>query len=202
MKKVIFVIIYLILSISTTCYSANDISSVTNEINRSYRKEVLQKQQQHTTSPLSVTDDSIKDKTFDIKEKEFYIKNITLVGAKSFEASEFNHITSKYENKNITLSELRLLAKKIKREYIKKGIIAAVVVPPQEITNESAVLHIIEARMGELTYNKHRFFKNSKIQSYWKLKNKSIIVYPNLSKSLSSYKQKLRQTIKSNSSCR
>ncbi|MBU1726064.1 MAG: BamA/TamA family outer membrane protein [Candidatus Omnitrophica bacterium] len=117
-------------------------------------------------------------------EKEFFVKKIELTGCESFSPQEFSSIVSKYENRNVTMSELENLSNELEREYLKRGVIAAVLIPAQEIKEEIVTLQVVEAKMGELKIPDHKYFKQSRLSYYWKLKPGETMRFDKISKSL------------------
>ncbi len=117
-------------------------------------------------------------------EEKFLIENINLVGCESFPAEDFSSIVSPYKNKEVTLTELNTLAKQIEREYLRRGIIAAVFVPPQDIKEKKVTLQVVEAKMGELKIQDAKYFKKSKLYYYWKLYAGETLRYDKISKSI------------------
>ena len=119
------------------------------------------------------------------EEKKFFVKKIYLSGCESFLPEDFALLVNKYENREVGLSELDILAKQIEREYLKRGVIAAVFVPPQEAKDQSVTLQVVEARMGELNISQgNNFFKKDRLRYYWKINSGDILHYDKISKSI------------------
>ncbi len=117
-------------------------------------------------------------------ETKFFIQNIILEGCESFSSEEFAPAIFQYENKETTLSELNQLAKEIEQEYLNRGIIAAVFIPPQEIKDQTIILQVVEARMGKLGIEDHKYFKKSRLAYYWQIPKGEILRYDQISKSI------------------
>ncbi|MBM3244378.1 MAG: ShlB/FhaC/HecB family hemolysin secretion/activation protein [Candidatus Omnitrophica bacterium] len=117
-------------------------------------------------------------------EKKFYLKKIILTGCEYFACSEFDPILAKYEDKEVTLSQLQALAKELEREYLRRGVIAAAFVPAQEIKDETVTLQVVEAKMGELKIQEAKYFKNSRLSRYWKVPAGTTMRYDLLSQSI------------------
>ena len=114
----------------------------------------------------------------------FVAKRIVLTGNESIPLEEFKPLTDKYLGQTTDLQGLNKLAKKIEKEYLVRGIIAACFVPPQEIKDGIVKLQIVEARMGELEIKDHRFFNKRMLPLYWQMKPGEILRYDKLSRSL------------------
>jgi len=117
-------------------------------------------------------------------EERFYVEKIRLEGCVSFPAEDFASIVAKFEKREITLTELNNLAKEIEGEYLRRGIISAVYVPPQDIREKSVVLQVIEAKMGELMIQPAKYFSNKRLYYYWKVYSGEILRYDLVSKSI------------------
>jgi hemolysin activation/secretion protein len=117
-------------------------------------------------------------------EQAFFVKKIKLVGCESFLPEDFQPLVEKFENKEQTLTDLNNLTKEIAAEYLKRGIIAAVFLPPQEVQNETVTMQVVESRMGTLEMQKPPFFTKRMMRSYWNIKEGDILRYDKMSKSL------------------
>ena len=117
-------------------------------------------------------------------EKSFFLKNIELSGCESFPPEDFKPLVAKYENTETTITGLNNLAKEIASEYLRRGIIAAVFLPPQEIKDGSVKIQVVEAKMGEAEIGKAPFFGKKIIKYYWRLRHEKTLRYDEISKSL------------------
>lgn len=115
-------------------------------------------------------------------EKTFFVKRIELVGCESFPPEDFAPIMEKFENRDITITELNNLSKEISAEYLKRGVIAAVFLPPQEPVDQVITLQVVEARMGELVIEKSPHFRKKMLKYYWKTKGGEILHYDRIAK--------------------
>ncbi len=115
---------------------------------------------------------------------KFFVKSIKLEGLESFPEEDFRPIIEKYENKNVTLEDLNILAKEIEREYLRKGIISACFVPPQDIVEGVVILRVVEAKMGKLHIPDHKYFKKSNLERYWINEKGKPLRYDEISRSL------------------
>lgn len=182
--KRLFTVIFLFIfvSIASPLYSQLDVEKATRQTDRLGRKEIEEKLKRPPTEKPSVEKPVVAlPKKEEIK---FFAKKITLLGCESFSPSDFAEIIKNYENKEVTLAELDELAKEIEEEYLRKGVIAAVFVPPQEIKEGEVVLQVVEARFGDLKIQKHKYFKEKRLASYWKIPSGQILRYDKISKSV------------------
>lgn len=117
-------------------------------------------------------------------EQKFFIKGIKLLGCESFPPEDFDPFLEKYENRETTLTGLNNLSREISSEYLKRGIIAAVFLPPQEVKDQYVTMQVVEAKMGELEVGKAPFFGKKIIRYYWSTRSGDILRYDKISKSV------------------
>jgi hemolysin activation/secretion protein len=117
-------------------------------------------------------------------ERGFFLKKINLAGVESFSLNIFSPLLAKYENKEVTFSKLDTLCKQIEREYLSRNVIAAVFVPPQDIQEGIVNLQVVEAKMGELLIQEHKYFKKSRLDYYWRIPQGRTLHYDRISKSI------------------
>lgn len=115
---------------------------------------------------------------------KFFIKKIELVGVESFSPDEFRSILEQYENREVTFGELNILARQIEREYLKRGIIAACFVPPQDVKDGVVMLRVVEAKMGALEVEDHNWFDKERLTNYWNIRKGEVLSYDKLSRNL------------------
>lgn len=163
-------------------YAQSSISSATFEVNepipgsiedavKKYFPPILPPLQQEETPILP-------------QEGSFFVKTIELTGAESFPAEEFDHLLQRYENREVTLQDLHGLARDIEAEFLDRGVIAACVIPPQDVMQGTIKIQVIEAKMGEIIINEHKYFKKSRLEHYWKPEPNKTLRYDEIAKSL------------------
>ncbi|MCM8823823.1 MAG: BamA/TamA family outer membrane protein, partial [Candidatus Omnitrophica bacterium] len=186
-KVEIFFIIFSVISlllINFPAYSQFDVNKATDEITPLKPKEKIENElKQIPQKPIEIRPQN-EGIVASKEEKVFFVKNITLTGCESFSPKEFSYIVEKYTNKELSLHDLENLSKEIEKEYFKKGIIAAVFLYPQEIKDENVTLHVIEARMGKLEIQEHKYFNKNRINYYWKIPQGDILRYDKIYESL------------------
>jgi len=177
-----FILFFLFLNFTQLIYSQPDIETATRETDRLMRQE---EELKRLLRPVPKKPAEIKTEEEIVKkeEKKFFIKKINLVGCESFPLEEFSFLLEKYENKEISLVDLEILAKDIEQEYLKKGVIAACFVPPQEIKDQTVTLQVVEARLGEIQIQDHKYFKKERLLYYWQIAPDEVLRYDKISKS-------------------
>lgn len=184
MKKEKFkILVFLIpfFAISVSFAASVDVDRATRETDRLNPEEIEKK-----LVPAHKKPEEIKPPVAPAVEGEtkVFVKNIKLSGNESIPSEEFSSIIKDYENKEVTLTQLQNLAKEIEREYLRKGVIAAVFVPPQELKEGTVILQVVEAKMGQLKVDKQKYFSQERLYYYWKVPTGEILHYGRISKSL------------------
>lgn len=176
--------IFIIVFIAQPLYSQIDIEKATRETDRLGRQEQeIQRKLRRAPEerPVEVKPQEVLPEK---EEKKFFIKKIKLSGCESFSPEDFSSLVEKYENREVSLTELKDLSKEIEREYLRKGVIAAVFLPPQDIKDETVSLQVVEARMGELSIQEHKYFAKERLNYYWRVSPGSILCYDKISKGI------------------
>ena len=159
-----------------------DVGRATREGDR-FQKEAIEKKMQRVPRKPPVLEEMEKP-VVSKEEKKFFIKKVILLGCESVPAEHFATIIKKYEGKDLTMTELNILAREIEREYLRKGIIAAVFLPPQDIVDQTVTLRVVEAKMGELIIQKHKYYSGDRLRNYWKIHPGDVLSYGEMSKDL------------------
>jgi hemolysin activation/secretion protein len=178
---IVTVITSTILLSPTPGFSQPNFSSATTEVNRSMRKEV-EKQLEKQPKKAPIIEEEKKEEA--PKGPTFLLKKITLLGCETFPTEDFYKFTGKYENKEVSLADLDNLSKDIEGEYLKKGVIAACFVPPQDVKEGKVSLQIVEAHMGKLEISDTKYYSKKKIASYWGIRPGEVLQYYKISRAL------------------
>lgn len=118
------------------------------------------------------------------EEEKFFIKKINLAGCVSFTPESFSVIVQKYENKKVSLADMDTLAREIEKEYLRRGIIAAVIVVPQEIKEETVTLQVVETRMGKLHIPDMKYYRKDRLAYYWRILPDEVLRFDKISRSI------------------
>ena len=187
MKTRIKVLIFLFLIfqsfLPTLSYSQTATERATRE-SELLREEFRAKEKKLKGAPKGAVEIKVPEKPAALGEKKFFIAKIILSGCESIPAKTFFPIISKYENRELTFTELDGLCKEIEQEYLQRGVISAVFVPSQEVKNQTITLQVVEARMGEFQINDHKYFKKNRLNYYWKIKQGEVLSYDKISQSI------------------
>lgn len=181
-KLLLFVISFIIL-FCTSLYAQSAVERATSEVDRLGQEDVeklLRKPDLDKKAPPAVIEKEAPPEG----ETKFFIKNIELLGCESFSPASFKYLTDHYSNREVTLTELNHLAERLEKEYLRRGLVAAAYIPPQDIVNETVKVQVVEARMGKLEIQPHKFFVNSRLRYYWSTNPGEKLKYSKISKSL------------------
>ncbi len=168
--------------IGTDAWPQPSIDQATKEVDRAVPRERIEKAL--TAPPKKPPKIKEAPEKMVFEGPTFFVKKVTLAGVESFPEEDFKHIVKEYENREVTFSEFEVLAKKIERAYLKKGIIAACFVPPQDVEEGIVVLRVVEAHMGQLEIRDFPFFSKEMLARYWRIKPGEVLRYDEISRSL------------------
>lgn len=161
-----------------------DASRATRETDRLGREMEKRAEREVRRVPQKPAEPKAQEEKPKEGEQRFFVKKVKLVGCETFLPEDFSHLVEKFENKDETLTEMNNLAREIGAEYLKKGIVAAVFLPPQEVKDQTIVMQVVEARMGELEIQQSPHFRKKMLRYYWNMKEGEILRYDRISKSL------------------
>ncbi|NQT07411.1 MAG: ShlB/FhaC/HecB family hemolysin secretion/activation protein [Candidatus Omnitrophica bacterium] len=190
-KKIRIVIMILLISgcfFSAHAYSQQvNLDKATRDFERTFLREEIEEKFRPSQKEIPKEEEKEVAGAFDAEPEgpKFFIEKITLIGMETFSPEEFEHVAKKYLDKEVTFQEIKNLAKRIESEYLKKGVMAACFVPPQEITDKEVILQIVETRMGELQIGDHKYYDKDRIKYFWSLKPGDILRYDEMSRSIS-----------------
>jgi len=102
-----------------------------------------------------------------IDGKKILIRQIKLKGAALIDEQTLKTILSKYEGKELTMSEMNQIAEDITLQYRKQGyILAYAYIPPQEIKDGILEVSVIEGKTGEITIRGNKSYSAKFIQKH------------------------------------
>lgn len=159
-----------------------DVDQAIREINRPLSEEIKEKLKPSLLKPPEIFPPPQPKPD---EGPRFSIKKIKLTGIESFSPDHFDAIKKSYEERDVSFAELNNLTKEIAQEYLRHGILATCFIPQQKIQDGIFAIQVVEARMGVLHINEHKYFKQNRINYYWKLRKEEIVKYPTILQSLS-----------------
>ena len=119
-KLVIIIIILgaIIAYIAYPAYSQVPPGELDRAIKETVRPETDKYRERVMPTPKAPPKVERKEEEPVVEGPKFFVKKINLIGTESFSPDEFRPVIEKYENREISLEELKILAKKIEREYL------------------------------------------------------------------------------------
>lgn len=179
----VFLILALVLYLPQFCFSQSAVEKATSEVDRLGNRDIEKLMRRKALPPQEQVSEPVKPEV-STEEEHFLATKIELVGCETFPPEDFADIVGQYNNREITLSDLNILASEIEREYLKKGVVAAVFVPPQDVKSGVVTLQVVEAKMGKLEILPHKYFVNNRLRYYWDIEPGEILRYDKMSKAL------------------
>ena len=179
-----------VLGISVSLFSLSGYAQITPETVEKATKEVDRPIEEEITKELYIPPhkelEAITEQQEAPPEKgpTMFVKKIVLTGCKTFPPEHLKSIVEAYEGREVTLGELKTLTKTIEAEYLQKGIIASCLIPRQDIKDGQIILQVIEAKMGSLKIQEHKYFNKNRLLYYWTLNPGEILRYDKISNSL------------------
>ncbi len=130
-----------------------------------------------------------KAKVEEISPKEVgpkvLIKTIKVEGATLIKEKDIQNITSQYEGKELSLSDMQKIADLITDEYRKKGYLTSrAYIPPQTIKKGVLIIRVIEGKAGSLKIEGNRYFRTSLLKKKLNVQPGKPLDYSNLQRSL------------------
>jgi len=118
-------------------------------------------------------------------EKKFFVSEIKVTGNTVVSAAEIKELTKRYENRDLSLSDLMRLANNITALYASKGYVTSeAYVPPQRIIDGTATIEIIEGEYGDFYIDGAEYSRTSIIAKRFQKPPYTIFNYNQLRKDL------------------
>lgn len=117
--------------------------------------------------------------------KKVLVEAFEFEGNTVVSTEELIKITDQFKHKELSLNELRDIAKAIDGLYSKKGFfLARAYLPPQEIKDNRVRIAVIEGKLGKIIVEKGKFYSERLVRNYFNVTTKGIVNYKKLIKSL------------------
>jgi hemolysin activation/secretion protein len=160
-------------------HAQSDFDRAVREVDRIFRKEV---EKELRTPPKKPDIEEEREKKKAPEALSFLAEKITLIGTESYSPEDFQIIIGKYEGKEVDLNDLNILCREIERDYLKKGIITACFVPPQEVRDGTVILQVVESKMGDLDIQDSKYLDEDILKFYWTIKPGQVLRYDKMSR--------------------
>lgn len=105
-----------------------------------------------TLTPSSVTDGLPIERATPGDPTKFFVKKITFEGSSALTPGQLEQISKEYENREVSLGELNILARRVRAAFRAKGyLVADAVVPSQTVNDGTVKIVISEGRYGKVS---------------------------------------------------
>jgi hemolysin activation/secretion protein len=113
----------------------------------------------------------------------FLIETIKVTGSTAVSSEEIQKITAPYQNKELKLSDAKLIAEEITRLYRSKGFITCrAYIPPQNLSSKVLEIRILEGKLGKVKVRGNQFFKKGNITRFISSAKEKVLLYSDLKK--------------------
>lgn len=141
------------------------------------KKPRLEKEEEEISPPTPAAAD---------KGVRFKIRQVRVTGNQRVSTEELEPITSTIVGREVTLSEIEGVARKIKEYYRRKGYVASYVyIPPQRIESGVVEIRVVEGVLGILAIIGNRWFSEKAIRRRFRMKPGEVVEYDTLRADLS-----------------
>ena len=116
----------------------------------------------------------------------FGVKRIHIEGNTVFSEDTLRKTISSWENRDLTLDEIRRAAETITQYYLAAGYITCrAYIPPQKLTDGTVTIRILEGKLGEVRVRGGHPAARKNIESFFSASKNKVIEYSKLLKGLS-----------------
>ncbi|OGI21974.1 MAG: hypothetical protein A2287_06470 [Candidatus Melainabacteria bacterium RIFOXYA12_FULL_32_12] len=163
-------------------------------------KESIKEEDQKTEDKEKIDDPNIKPisnikpekpvegKIESIITPTIFVKHILVEGGDLLTDEDISNITSEYENKNLTLSEIKEVVNKINNLYYDFGVLTSLAyLPPQEVQDNIVIIKVIEGKLGKLQVKDNKHTRAGYIKGAIQQKEGDIIYLPEIQKDILSF---------------
>lgn len=100
-------------------------------------------------------------------------------------AEDVRNLASRYEKKEVTLSQVQFLAEEITDLYRSRGYITCrAYIPPQRLENKVLNIEVLEGKLGDVKVQGLRYFRKENLTRFMERLKAKVIQYEELEKSL------------------
>ncbi|MBS0628481.1 MAG: hypothetical protein JSS09_09770, partial [Verrucomicrobia bacterium] len=151
------------------------------EIQKEYELKKIEPQRE-----VPLIEIEIPEERLELEDGEtVFITSIFLEGNDVIAPKVIKALISDYENRELSMKEIGELCLKIQGEYVKEGYFLARVYPPvQEVKEGKLILEVIEGRLGAVTIQGQKYYKEAFIRKYFTKFQGKPINYDRLLKTL------------------
>jgi len=101
-------------------------------------------------------------------DKKILVKKIKVEGNTKVSNKEIEEIVKGYEGKEITISDLKIIADRITEIYWNKGYVTSFAyVPAQKVVDGVVVINVVEGKVGEIKVEGNKYYTTKFIKKYF-----------------------------------
>lgn len=151
------------------------------EIQREYELRKIEPQREEPLIEIEIPEERL-----DLGDGETaFITSISLEGNDVLSCKVIRAFISEYENRELSMKEIEELCLKIQGKYVKEGYFLARVYPPvQEVKEGRLTLEVLEGKLGLVTVQGQKYYKEAFIRKYFTKFQGKAINYDHLLKTL------------------
>jgi len=113
----------------------------------------------------------------DYDSKPFFVRKINLFGDLILPEVVYEPILDQYEGRELTFKDVAELMDEIERVFRAEGFLAVISLPPQKMENQEIKMELIISKMGNLTVEGNRWFKEKLIIKHWDIEQGEYLKY-------------------------
>ncbi|MBU1122319.1 MAG: ShlB/FhaC/HecB family hemolysin secretion/activation protein [Candidatus Omnitrophota bacterium] len=126
-----------------------------------------------------------EDITLEDSGQEVFIKKIVVQGVTLLTESVTRKITNQFQERKLSLSEIKRIGELITREYRRRGYVtSSAYIPPQTIKKGVLIIKVIEGKLGEIEIKGNKYVRTKSLIKKIELEPKGYFDYSALQRSL------------------
>jgi len=101
-------------------------------------------------------------------QRSVFIEQIEIQGNDAVPSKKLQNILSSYENRKLSMKDIRELCMRIRAYYVEKGYFLTRAYPPvQNIKNQKLKIEVLEGKLGKITVSGNKHYSEKFIRSYF-----------------------------------
>ena len=163
-RKLVYILSFVFVLATVHCALAQEMSGEIRTIQMQEKEKQLRKQIQEEPKASEIKEELPSEAPVAGSESQekTLIKQINVIGATFLTQKEVQDIVTKYQGKELTLSDMQKVAGLITDAYRQKGYITSrAYLPPQKIENNTLEVRVMEGRMGQVNVKGNHYFRTA-----------------------------------------
>lgn len=186
MKKLMILLVISGLILSIGMVFAAEVEKIDKTNRQIQEEERLRQKIEKKPKPVEIEEKLPELPALAESAQKVWVKKITVSGITAVAQKEVNAIIAKYENQELTLTDMNKVAGLITDIYRQKGYITSrAYLPPQNITEGLLEIKIVEGVVGDIEIKGNRYFKSALLRNKIALEKGEIFNYDILKRGVS-----------------